>query len=51
MARLPCVFCTMASRANVRTVRQLQTLLDVRCVRRDERIGHTLWLTGTPLPI
>ena len=50
MSRLSCVFCIMASRADLRTAARLQPALYRRYVRLEERIGHTLSPSGTPLP-
>ena len=50
MSRLSCVFCIMASRADLRTAARLQPALYRRYVRLEERIGHTLSPTGVPLP-
>ena len=50
MSRLSCVFCIMASRADLRTAARLQPALYARYVRLEERIGHTLSPTGVPLP-
>ena len=50
MSRLSCVFCIMASRADLRTAARLQPALHRRYVRLEERIGHTLSPTGVPLP-
>ena len=50
MSRLSCVFCIMASRADLRTAARLQPALYARYVRLEERIGHTLSPTGAPLP-
>ena len=51
MSRLSCVFCIMASRADLRTAARLQPALFRRYVRLEERIGHTLSPTGVPLPV
>ena len=50
MSRLSCVFCIMASRADLRTAARLQPALYRRYVLLEERIGHTLSPTGVPLP-
>ena len=50
MSRLSCVFCIMASRADLRTAAQLQPALYARYVDLEERIGHTLSPSGRPLP-
>ena len=50
MSRLSCVFCIMASRADLRTAAKLQPSLYAHYVRLEERIGHTLSPTGVPLP-
>ena len=50
MSRLSCVFCIMASRADLRTAARLQPSLYARYVHLEERIGHTLSPTGVPLP-
>ena len=51
MSRLSCVFCIMASRADLRTAARLQPALYRRYVRLEERNGHTLSPTGVPLPV
>ena len=51
MSTLSCVFCIMASRADLRTAARLQPALYRRYVRLEERIGHTLSPTGVPLPV
>ena len=51
MSRLSCVFCIMASRADLRTAARLQPALYRRYVRLEECIGHTLSPTGVPLPV
>ena len=51
MSRLSCVFCIMASRADLRTAARLQPALYRRYARLEERIGHTLSPTGVPLPV
>ena len=50
MSRLSCVFCIMASRADLRTAARLQPALYRRYVRLEERIGHTLSPTRVRLP-
>ena len=50
MSRLSCVFCIMASRADLRTAARLQPALYERYVDLEERIGHTLSPSGRPLP-
>ena len=50
MSRLSCVFCIMASRADLRTAARLQPALYRRYVRLEERIGHTLSPTRVGLP-
>ena len=50
MSRLSCVFCIMASRADLRTAARLQPVLYRRYALLEERIGHTLSPTGVPLP-
>ena len=50
MSRLSCVFCIMASRADLRTAARLQPALYRRYVRLEEHIGHTLSPSGVPLP-
>ncbi len=50
MSRLSCVFCIMASRADLRTAAMLQPALYARYVELEERIGHTLSPSGRPLP-
>ena len=50
MSRLSCVFCIMASRADLSTAARLQPALYARYVNLEERIGHTLSPSGRPLP-
>ena len=50
MSRLSCVFCIMASRADLHTAAQLQPALYARYVDLEERIGHTLSPSGRSLP-
>ena len=50
MSRLSCVFCIMASRADLHTAARLQPALYARYVRLEERIGHTLSPSRKPLP-
>ena len=50
MSRLSCVFCIMASRADLRIAAQLQPALYRRYVELEERIDHTLSPSGPPLP-
>ena len=50
MSRLSCVFCIMASRADLRTAAQLQPALYARYVDLEERFRHTLSPSGIPLP-
>ena len=50
MSRLSCVFCIMASHADLRTAARLQPALYRRFVSLEERIGHTLSTTRVPLP-
>lgn len=50
MSRLSCVFCIMASRADLRTAARLQPPLYRRYARLERRIGHTLSPSGVPLP-
>ena len=50
MSRLSCVFCIMASRADLRTAAMLQPALYARYVDLEERIGHTLSPSGRQLP-
>ena len=50
MSRLSCVFCIMASRADLRTAARLQPALYARYVDLEKRIGHTLSPSGRPLP-
>ena len=50
MSRLSCVFCIMASRADLRTAAQLQPRLYADYVELERRIGHTLSPSGVPLP-
>ena len=49
MSRLPCVFCIMASRADLYTAAQLQPALYRQYANLEERIGHTLSPSGIPL--
>ena len=49
MSRLSCVFCIMASRADLRTAARLQPALYARYVDLEERIGYTLSPSGRPL--
>ncbi len=50
MSRLSCVFCIMASRADLHTAAQLQPALYARYSDLERRIGHTLSPSGRPLP-
>ena len=50
MSRLSCVFCIMASRADLRTAARVQPALYERYVDLEKRIGHTLSQSGRPLP-
>ena len=50
MSRLSCVFCIMASRADLRTAARLQPGLYRTYARLEERIGHTLSPSRVPLP-
>ena len=50
MSRLSCVFCIMASRADLRTAAKLQPALYARYVDLEKRIGHTLSPSGRSLP-
>ena len=50
MSRLSCVFCIMASRADLRTAARLQPALYAHYVDLERRIGHTLSPSGVPLP-
>ena len=51
MSRLSCVFCIMASRADLRTAARLQPALYCALRRPSKRrIGHTLSPSGVPLP-
>lgn len=50
MSRLSCVFCIMASRADLRTAAQLQPALYRTYAKLERRIGHTLSPSGIPLP-
>ncbi len=50
MSRLSCVFCIMASRADLRTAAQLQPALYRTYASLERRIGHTLSPSGVPLP-
>ena len=49
MSRLSCVFCIMASRADLYTAAQLQPALYRQYANLEERIGHTLSPSGIPL--
>ena len=49
MSRLSCVFCIMASRADLHTAAQLQPALYQRYIALERRIGHTLSPSGVPL--
>ncbi len=51
MSRLSCVFCIMASRADLRTAARLHPALYRQYVRLEARIGHTLSPSGVPLPV
>ena len=50
MSRLSCVFCIMASRADLRTAARLQPAFYARYVALEKRIGHTLSPSGRSLP-
>ena len=50
MSRLSCVFCIMASRADLRTAARLQPALYAHYAALERRIGHTLSPSGVPLP-
>ena len=50
MSRLSCVFCIMASRADLRTAVRLQPALYAHYADLERRIGHTLSPSGVPLP-
>ena len=50
MSRLSCVFCIMASRADLRTAARLQPQLYARYCALERRIGHTLSPSGVSLP-
>ena len=50
MTRLSCVFCIMASRADLRTAARLQPGLYRTYAELEERIGHTLSPSRVPLP-
>lgn len=50
MSRLSCVFCIMASRADLRTAARLQPALYRTYAALERRIGHTLSPSGVPLP-
>ena len=50
MSRLSCVFCIMASRADLRTAARQQPALYARYVHLEERIGHALSPSGRSLP-
>ena len=50
MSRLSCVFCIMASRADLRTAARLQPALYAHYADIERRIGHTLSPSGVPLP-
>ena len=49
MSRLSCVFCIMASRADLHTAAQMQPALYRQYANLEERIGHTLSPSGIPL--
>lgn len=49
MTRLSCVFCIMASRADLLTAASLKPDLYARYVEIERRIGHTLSMDGRPL--
>ena len=49
MSRLSCVFCIMASRADLHTAAQLRPALYRQYANLEERIGHTLSPSGIPL--
>ena len=49
MSRLSCVFCIMASRADLHTAAQLQPALYRRYLALERRIGHTLSPSAVPL--
>ena len=49
VSRLSCVFCTMASRTDLRRAAQLQPALYRRYVDPERRIGHILSPSGVPL--
>ena len=49
MSRLSCVFCIMASRADLHTAARLQPALYRRYIALEGRIGHTLSPSGVPL--
>ncbi len=50
MSRLSCVFCIMASRADLRTAARLRPQLYARYCALERRIGHTLSPSRVPLP-
>ena len=50
MSRLSCVFCIMASRADLATAARLQPELYREYCALERRIGHTLSPSGVPLP-
>ena len=50
MTRLSCVFCIMASRADLRTAARLQPGLYRTYAELEQRIGHTLSPSRVPLP-
>ena len=50
MSRLSCVFCILASRADLRTAARLQPSLHRRYAMLERRIGHTLSPSRVPLP-
>ena len=50
MSRLSCVFCIMASRADLRTAARLRPELYRQYADLERRIGHTLSPSGVPLP-
>ena len=50
MSRLSCIFCIMASRADLRTAARLEPELYHQYADLERRIGHTLSPSGVPLP-
>lgn len=49
MTRLSCCFCIMASQADLRTAARLNPCLAKKYIRLEERLGHTMNMSGVPL--